>query len=197
MKKIIQLLLLSGLTLGLTGCDPFEGLLKVKKTFTVVDNKNSTYQIPVGDQNAKLDFLSRDRVRITTDINGKKEKITMNLPKNLNVPDNGEFVVTAAELGQSFSIRGGIATHRTDSQTYRGYEQCQYTRYDVICNIVNNQQVCHQEPRTVYGQQPTEYFNRTTAQKIKVNFIGSVLLAIFDGAKSVSEKIYTYKGQCF
>ncbi len=197
MKKLIQFITLSTLAFTLTGCDPFEGLLQVKKAFTVTETSGSKIQIPAGDQNAKLDFLSRDRVRITLQIDNKSQKVTMNLPKNMSFPENGQFVMTAAQLQQSFSIQGTTQTRRTDSQMYRGYEQCNYTRYEVVCRIENNQQVCRQEPRTVYGQQRVEYFTRFTDQNIAVKFVEASDLAIFNGAKSSSERIYTFKDYCF
>jgi hypothetical protein len=213
MKQLIQILALSTLTFGLTACDPFEGLLQVKKAFTVISTEKTgscggeagdfnceqkvNVQIPVGDQNAKLDFVGRDQVQITLKVDGRKKQITMDLPKNANIPQNGEFMITATDLQQSFSIKGGSATNTSDSQSFRGYEQCTYTRYETVCNIVNNQQVCHQVPRTVYGQQYVEYFNRVTNQNINVNFIEKTAVASFNGSRSSSQKIYTHKDYCF
>lgn len=213
MKQLIQILALSTLTFGLTACDPFEGLLQVKKAFTVISTEKTgscggeagdfnceqkvNVQIPVGDQNAKLDFLGRDQVQITLKVDGRKKQITMDLPKNANIPQNDEFMITAADLQQGFSIKGGSATNTSDSQTYREFEQCTYTRYETVCNIVNNQQICHQVPRTVYGQQRVEYFIRSTNQNINVNFIEKAAVASFNGSRSSSQKIYTRKDYCF
>ncbi len=213
MKILIQILALSILTLGLTSCDPFEGLLQVKKAFTVISTEKSgscggeagdfnceqkvNVQIPVGDQNAKMEFFGRDQVQITLKINGRQKLITIDLPKNVNIPQNGEFMISAAELQQGFSIKGGSATNVSDSQPFRGYEQCTYTRYEVVCNVVNNQTVCHEVPRTVYGQQRVEYFNRVTHQNINVNFIETSAVASFNGSRSSSQRIYTYKDYCF
>ncbi len=214
MKTLIQLSVLAIMTLGLSSCDPFEGILKVKNTFTVVSTEKqsncgydgNTYgceqkvnvRIPVGDQNAKLDFVGRDQIQITTNINGRKTYINMALPRNLNVPENGAFEISARDLGQSFSAKGGSATNVSDSQPYRGYEQCSYTRYEVECNVINNQQVCHEVPRTVYGQQYVEYFNRVTTKNLNVNFVDTTtLLATFNGSRSSSQKIYQMHNQCF
>lgn len=215
MKKLIQFLSLSALAFTLTACDPFEGLLSVKKTFNVISTvKNSNcgngdagsgqpceqkvnVQLAAGDQNAKLEFMGRDQVRISVNVNGRKTYINMDIPRNTNIPQNGNFTISARDLAQSFSVQGGVATNTSDSQSFRGYEQCQYTRYDVVCNIVNNQQVCQQVPHTVYGQQYVEYFDRLTNQKINVNFVDTALLATFNGTRNSSQRIYTQKGQCF
>ena len=213
MKILIQLLSLSSVVLTLTACDPFEGLLSVKKTFNVVSKvKNSNcnngdygqpceqkinVQLTAGDQNAKLEFIGRDQVRVIVKVNGRKTYIDMDLPRNTNIPQNGNFTISARELGQTFSVQGGSATNTTDSGRYSGHQQCQYTRYDVVCHIVNNQQVCKQVPHTVYGQQFVEYFDRSTNQNINVNFVDTTLLATFNGAKNSSQRIYTQKGQCF
>ncbi len=213
MKTLIQLSALAIMTLGLSSCDPFEGVLQVKKAFTVVSTERSSncggetdssnceqkvnVRITVGDQNAKLDFVGRDQIQITMKINGRKTYIKMALPRNLNLPENGAFEIAARDLGQSFSAKGGTATNVSDSQPFRGYEQCTYTRYEVECNVINNQQVCHQIPRTVYGQQYVEYFNRVTNQTINVNFVDTSVLATFNGSRSSSQKIYQIKNQCF
>ena len=212
MKLLAKILLCTSFTLALTGCDPFEGMLSVKKAFTVISiEKNPgcngetgfdceqkvNVAIPVGDHSAKMDFVGKDQLKITVKVNGKKKTINMDLPKN-NIPsENGEFLIPAADLGQAFSAQGGIATNKRDSEKFRGYEGCTYTRYETVCNVVNNQTVCHEVPRQVQGQQYVEYFDRITQQNINVNFVGTELLAAFNGQRNFSERIYTYRDRCF
>ncbi len=218
MKSLIQLSVLAIMTLGLSSCDPFEGVLDVKKAFTVVSKAQqqpncgngesydpsceqsaqpSNIRIPVGNLNAKLDFVGRDQIQITMKIDGRKTTVKMPLPNKLSLPQNGAFEISARELGQSFSAKGDTVTNISDSQPYRGYEQCTYSRYEYVCRIVNNQQVCREEPRSVYGQQFVEFFNRSTHQSLNVNFIDTAVLATFSGTRSSSQKIYTFRDRCF
>ncbi len=214
MKSLMQLSALAIMTVGLTSCDPFEGLLQVKKAFTVISTEQQSgcgqdyesapcgpaetkIRIPAGDQNAKLDFVGRDQIQITMKIDGRKTTVKMPLPNKLSLPQNGAFEISARELGQSFSAKGDTVTNISDSQPYRGYEQCTYSRYEYVCRIVNNQQVCREEPRTVYGQQFVEFFNRSTHQSLNVNFIDTAVFATFSGTRSSSQKIYTFRDRCF
>ena len=212
MKLLAKILLCTSFTLALTGCDPFEGLLSVKKAFTVISiEKNAgcngetgydceqkvNVSVPAGDQNAKLDFVGKNQLQISLKINGKKKTLNIDIPKN-NIPsENGEFIISAADLGQAFSAKGGIATNRTDSQMFHGFESCTYTRYETVCTVVNNQTVCHEIPRQVQGQQYVEYFNRTTQQNINVNFLNTELLATFNGQRNFTDRIYTFKDRCY
>lgn len=200
--------------LGLTACDPFEGLLQVQHDFVIKSTETQpgcgydgntfgcdqivNVAVPVGGHSSKLEFVGKDQIQITMKINGKKKYVKMFLPKKLDIPSqNGSFAISSADLGQDFSADGGIATNVTDSEPYRGNESCSYTRHEQVCQIVNNQYVCHDEIRTIYGQQYVEYFNRSTVQNINVNFVKNIVLSTFNGSRSSSEKIYTFKGQCY
>ncbi|MEQ1722702.1 MAG: hypothetical protein ABL930_05970 [Pseudobdellovibrio sp.] len=211
LKNILVLVSL----LGLTACDPFEGVLSVKQPMNVKstekqpgcspDNSFGCDQIvnvtvPVGDVGAKLEFSGKTQIQINLKINGKKRTLTLDLPKKLNVPDNGTFVVSAQDLGQDFAAQGNAQTVRTDSQVYRGWDSCTYQRQEQVCYPAPNGGVtCHIEWRNVNGQQQVEYFNRDTKQDISVNFVSAQnsLISNFSGNRASSERIYTYRGQCF
>lgn len=211
LKKLLVLVSL----FGLTACDPFEGLLSVKQPMVVKstekqpgcspDNSFGCDQIvnvtiPVGDYTAKLEFNSKTEIQIQIKINGKKKTLTLDLPKKLNIPDNGPFSVSAQDLGQDFGAQGNTQTAVSDSQTYRGWDHCTYQRPEQVCYPVPNGGVsCHTEWRTVNGQQQVEYFDRNTKQDLAVNFVNAqnALLSGFGGNRTSSERIYTYRGQCF
>ena len=197
MKSLIQLATLAIMTLGLSSCDPFEGVFQVKKTFVMTDTYGANYQIPVGSQNTSFEFWSGNRASMKLVIDNTAQEIMIQLPSANELPENGQFEMPASQLGQKFSIKGTTETKRIDSDLFRGYEQCNYTRYEYVCYIVNNQQVCRQEQRTIYGQQRVEYFNRRTNKKLNVNFLDTSLLATFSGTRSTSERVYTFKDYCF
>ena len=205
-----KLFIISNLLL-LAACDPFEGVLSVKQQMIIQSSEKSpgcspddqwgcnqivNVTVPVGDHSAKLEFVSRDQIQLNLKINGNKKQLNLDLPKKLNIPDNGAFDVSAKDLGQNFAARGDANTVVVDSQVQRGWDQCTYQRSEVVCGP----QGCHTEWRTVYGQQQVEYFERRTNQKISVNFINEQttgLLSNFSGERNFSEKIYTYRGQCY
>lgn len=206
-----NVLVLVGL-LALTACDPFEGVISVKQPMVVKSTEQSpgcspddpwgcnqiiNVNIPVGDHSGKMDFVGRDRIQLDLKINGKKKRLTLDLPKKLDIPNNGTFHISAADLGQDFGAEGGASTNVTDSEMRSGYENCTYQRRETVCYPVNNQVVCRDEWRTVYGRQYVEYFDRRTDQNINVNFVGAAgLLATYNGGRSSNERIYRYQAQC-
>lgn len=210
LKKV---LILSGV-LALTACDPFEGIISVKQSMIIKSteqrpgcspedspwtcNEVVPVNIPAGDHSGKMEFVGRDRIDLQLKVNGKKKRLTLDLPKPLNIPNNGSFSISAADLGQDFGAEGGAATNVTDSEMRTGYENCTYQRRETVCYPVNNQVVCRDEWRTVYGRQYVEYFDRTTNEQINVNFVGAGgLLAVYNGGRNSNERIYRYKAQCF
>lgn len=210
LKKII---LASSLLVLFSGCDPFEGLLSVKQTFTVKSTEKQPgcspdnswgcdqiveVKIPVGDVSAKFEFPSKTQIVINTKINGKKRTLTLDLPKKLNIPSNGEFSIPAQDLGQSFGAAGRAETNVTDGPIRQEYENCTYQKREYVCYVVNGQHVCREEIRTVWGRRHVEYQERNTDQKMAVNFgQGDNIFATFNGQRAFTEKIYRYQGQCF
>lgn len=215
MKNLFKTALVFAGLMTLVGCDPFQGILKVTKKFDMISTektsgcngetgwdceKKVTVAIPVGSFDGKIDFVTRDQLKITLQINGRKQ--TVNIPLSSGIqqpPDNGTFHWSANQIGQSFSVQGIMQTTQTDSQVYSGYERCSYTRNEYLCeNDGHGGQVCHWVPVTHYGQQYVEYFNRNTHQNLSTDFVDqSTVLAQFSGARDFNEKIYLRKGQCF
>lgn len=192
-----KLFIISSL-LFLSACDTsfFEGVISVKQQMLVKSNMMENVTVPVGDYGAKLEFISRDQIRLNLIINGKNKQLNLYLPKKLNLPDNGPFAVSSKDLGQDFGAQGESNTVVTDTQIQRGWEHCTYQRSEVVCYP----QGCYTEWRTVYGQQQVEFFDRVSNQKISVNFINeqnASLLSNFGGERNFSERIYTYKGMCY
>ena len=204
-----KLFIISNLLI-LSACDPFEGLLSVKQAFTVKSSEKTpgcspdqswgcdqiiNVTVPVGDVSAKLEFASNTQLQINLKINGKKKQLNLDLPKKLNIPANGDFAVSAQDLGQDFGAQGVTNQLITDSEMRTGYEQCTYQRPETICTP----QGCHTEYRTVYGQQWVEYFDRQTNEKLNVNFVApsNAVLANFSGERNFSDRIYRFKGQCY
>lgn len=208
-SKTSRLVILLGFCLALVSCDPFEGLLKVNKNFTAIstETKNGcngetgwdceqkvNVAVPVGEHQGKIEFINRDFLRITLKLDGRNKVINIPLSKGIDIPsDNGTFSWQSWQIGQSFSIRGELKTTKTDSDVFRGYETCSYTRDEYVCDSRG----CYWTPVTRYGQQYVEYFNRQTLQNISAEFHEVFPLAHFSGQRSFNQKNYLYKGQCF
>ena len=209
-KKII---IASSLLFLFSGCDPFEGVLSVKQNFTVKSTEKQPgcspdqsfgcdqivdVKFPTGDVAAKFEFPSKTQIFIQTRVSGKKKTLTLDLPKKLNIPNNGEFSISAADLGQNFGAGGRAETKVEDGPIRRENESCTYQKREYFCYVVNGQTVCREELRTVWGYRMVEYQERNTNQKIAVSFgQGENVFATFNGQRAFTDKIYHYQGQCF
>ncbi|MGZ3724771.1 MAG: hypothetical protein ACXWQQ_03195, partial [Pseudobdellovibrio sp.] len=117
----------------LTACDPFEGVLSVKESFTVKSTDNDSVEkvtLPAGDLNAKFEFTSKTEMQITTKINNKKKTLDLVFPKKLSLPDNGDFTIPAADLGQDFGAAGKTTKTLTVGADQSGYQSCNYQRQE-------------------------------------------------------------------
>lgn len=198
LKKII---LAASTLLFLTGCDPFEGLLTVNQALTVKNSgdKASTVTIPVGQYDSKFEFPSKNQIQIKLKIADKDTKIKIKTNGDLNIPDNGDFLIAAQTLGQDFHAAGHADTVQTMGPVQSGYQSCTYQRPEQYCYATPKGTVCQTRWVTVYGQQYVEYQDRQTDKKIKVGFYkdSSGYLATFAGQKSYTERFTRSQGQCF
>lgn len=212
MKLFKNLSLLVASLFVLSSCDPFEGLLKVGKKFTIISTETKTncddldctvqksIPVTVGDYKADFEFQRKDLayIKLTSQQNNKKSYIYLNLPTNINLPkENGNFQITANELQQSFSISGSISTQKTRSELRKGYESCTYTRTVTECSYVNGQHICREVPYQYQGQRYAEFYIETTEQNLVLQFIQENPVADFSGSRGSSQKLYTYTGACF
>ena len=198
MKKVI----LASVLMFLTACDPFEGVLSVKEGFTVKSKDNDNIvnvAVPVGDVNAKFEFPSKKEIDIKTTINGKKKTLTLILPKKLSIPDNGNFSIAAADLGQDFGADGATQTTITDGGPGSGYQSCTYQRRETRCTTdPKGNTICQDYWVTVNGQQYVEFQIRNTTNSINVSFGRDAnVMAVFSGSRSSSERLIRYQGQCY
>ncbi len=197
-------LIIAATTLMLfTACDPFEGVLSVNQTLVVKSTESDKVKnitVPAGQYDSKFEFPSKDQIQIKLNIGGKKTKINIKTNGKINIPDNGDFIIAAATLGQDFHAAGKSATKVTQGPVQTGYERCSYQRREVRCTTdANGNTVCREYYVTVYGQQFVEYQDTQTDKKISVGFYkdSSGYLATFAGEKSYSERYVRYQGQCY
>lgn len=194
-----NLILAASAVLFLTGCDPFEGLLTVNKQPLVVKGEKPV-TIPVGQYTAKLEMPSKKEIQIKLKIADKDTKIKIKTATELNIPDNGDFLISAATLNQDFHAAGHADTVSTTGPVNTGYQSCTYQRRETRCfTNPQGQVVCRDYWVTVNGQQFVEYQDRQTDKKIKVGFYrdSSGYLANFAGEKSYTERLIRYQGQCY
>ncbi len=188
----------------LTACDPFEGVLSVKESFVVksTDKNADTVEkvtLPVGDLSAKFEFVSKTEMQIKTKINNKKKTLKLVFPKKLALPDNGDFVIAAADLGQDFGAAGKTTQALSVGPIQSGYESCTYQRRESYCySDPKGHVTCSDRWVTVNGQRMSEFHDDTTHQTVYVSFVkDGKTLADLTGARDQVERVYRYQGQCF
>lgn len=180
----------------LAGCEDIEGTLKVVNPFQVA-TKSGVKIVPVGNYETSLDF-KRDQVVATLKTDAGKTKATILIPTGTRIPANGEFYIGAADSGQPFAVSGNNTTTETNSQRRIEWETCTYQDFDVICSP----QGCSQRPVTRWGNQRTEYYNRTISQDLVMNVMEPApgvepVAATFTGYSSRSEKVVVRQDRCF
>lgn len=187
MKKIFVL----GCAFFIVGCEDIGGTLQVFKNFNAKTD-NGTEVVAAGSYKTSLDF-GHKQVVATLKQDSKEVKITFQVPKGSDIPDNGPFNITAAQSGQPFDIAGTNKTDSQDSDRRSEYVSCQYQSYQQVCNPKG----CQTIPVTRWGSQFTDYYLRTTTEQMQFDMVdSSATVAHFTGEASWSEKIVTYQSQC-
>lgn len=194
----------------LVSCKEVSGTLVVGQDFSANVNKkcgwnpfgscdpNKKIQIPAGSYNAVLDFGSKTEIKIQMKANAYKENIVLSRPKNFEFPVNGDFVLTSAQVNQAFDVKGSVQTTVWNSVPQRDNESCTYTVPVWVCTADGGgRPYCHYENQSVWGYRLVEYYNRNTTRDMSAHLMdGQRSLARFTGARTDSEKIYTYTGIC-
>lgn len=205
-----NLFLLCSLMMILVSCKEIAGTFVVNQEFAANINKKCGWnpfgscdpkkklQIPIGNYGAVIDFGSKTDIKIEMKANAYKETVTLLRPKNFEFPANGDFVLTASQVNQSFDVKGSVKTTVWDSPPQRGNESCSYTAPVWVCSHDNSgRPYCHYENRSVWGYRFVEYYNRNTTRDLAADLVESQRsLGRFTGTRTDSEKIYTYTSIC-
>jgi hypothetical protein len=210
MKKLFGLTLVA----LILACDPIPTTLVVTKAFTGLVKNNTPppcdygcdtetkIQIPAGKYNSKLEFVSKRELILSIDVGRSRYNLSLNVPNNASIPnDNGSFVLSSRDSGQPFDLAGTLETTYSRTQEQGAYESCRYVIQEQQCWFDGRQNVCRWVQREVWGHQQVAYFLETANRHI----VGTVanakdakdVFASFDGQRSETQKIYTYKGACY
>lgn len=204
MKKIFLALT----TLVLAGCTDFTGQFVVRSAFEA-NVKNGLFgqvrrmTIPAGHYEAVLYAKGSGDMTVSLKVNGRNEKIRLDVPKDRAPRENGTFQFQAAELKQPFGARGEVRTTHSRGQDIRRVESCTRTRQIRVCryNPNSNQRECGYETETYYGEHEVQYYIHTTLTNLNVELVDGArpgeALATFAGRHIENRKIYTYQGICF
>lgn len=199
---------------GLVGCNDVAGTLNVQQSFTAVTKgglfkRAQEVQIPAGQHSIELSGSLGGDLTIKMSLNGRNEKIRMDIPrKGYNTRDgrfpteNGRFDLLSQQLKQPFDIRGEVQTTYEDGPLRRDREYCQYPRDTRVCEIDpdTKRRTCHTETEYVTGEREVEYFNRSELKRISfVVYPASQRngVADFVGHDNSEYKKYTYEGRCY
>ncbi|MGE3975235.1 MAG: hypothetical protein AB7F59_11985 [Bdellovibrionales bacterium] len=204
MKKL--LLVLAGVGL-LTSCNDIDGMLSVTSPL-LIKTKKEQVTLATGQYNAELDYDEGDRTiefEIKNARGDKDLKSKFVVPAGRNLPrENGEFTLTALEIGQDFDFHGSIKTMYSRSQRYRTTESCSYQRPERVCYQRTDRYGrvywdCHTVYRTYYGYRDVEYHDERTEREVEAAFAApgsDQTLAQFAGQRTDTERVYDYTGVC-
>lgn len=202
--KSLKLLLATGMFLSLTGCleISFKGSLKVDQILTVKNSKNKMINLNPGSYTAEVNVSSKS-VEVVVPVSRRdKQTFKLNIPKGMDLPENGEFELNPAMSGQPFHLKAKTVTTINDTAPRRDVESCTWERWETVCTPNGTGQVtCSQRPVTVYGRKVVTYFERMYRRELQAELFDAAdltkKLATSQGLNQSSQRIYLDQGFCY
>ena len=196
MKKLNLLIAAAGLV-ALAACDPIKGTLQVNQPLTLKLSNGQTTKLNPGGYSTELDFPSKDKITMTVKTANDDLAADIAVPKDSQLPsDNGRIHLPAGKTGQAWDLNGELHTKVTRSDDRRDYEQCVYYRNETVCDRRGR---CRTVRRAEWGYQRVEYFFETEAKSLNLDLQApgsKAALAHFAGTRTITSKIYRYRGYC-
>lgn len=190
--------------LGLTGCVEmtFKGTLKVDQVLKVKNIKNRMINLNPGSYSSELQVSSKAVDVVVPVSNKEKQTFRLNIPKGMEIPDNGSFELTPAQSGQPFLLKANVKTEIREKPPRRDVESCTYERWETICTPnQNGQMTCVQRPVTVWGRRLVTYIDRQFRRELVAELFDSekvdVKLATNQGLNITSQRLYLEQGMCY
>ncbi|MFZ3229509.1 MAG: hypothetical protein WA160_04840 [Pseudobdellovibrio sp.] len=190
MKKI----LLTICALAIVGCEDVGGNFTVFKNFTAYTS-NGLEVIPTGNYKTGLNFKRKVVVAKMTS-SSKEVSINIQIPKDTEIPNNGNFEIRATQSGQPFNVLGMSKTDEERTANQTSFGSCQYQGYQQVCNP----QGCVTVPVTRMGQQFTYFYYSTITKDMQIDLVdtnsAATKLAHFSGGYKVTTKVIQNQSQC-
>ena len=193
------------MSLILVGCNKLDGQLNVTTAFNLKNSNNENKTLALGTYTANLSqsaFGKRIKLQLNNATkDSTNDEFDFTIPKNVKIPDQGNFKLTSKQIGQNVDLNGAVDTKVTDSDTKTIYTQCTYTQpYTVCSSDGRGHQVCSTYYRTIYGSQWQTFFDRSVDQNIdmQITLPGKTdSVADFKGELSTIQRIVTNQTPCF
>lgn len=165
MKLLMPVLLAAAFLF--VGCERLEGQLNITKDLKLVNSKGDTHLLRVGTYSADLRQSTFGKKIVLRLNNDSDEKFNFLIPEGSQIPSNGTFKYTSAQIGQKVDLTGTVKTVSTDGPVRDEVLQCTYTEPVNVCYPgPQGQPICSTQMRTVYGTQWTRYFDRSVHQDV-------------------------------
>ncbi|MBX3040719.1 MAG: hypothetical protein KF789_08445 [Bdellovibrionaceae bacterium] len=199
---------------AVVGCKKIPGSLTVQTEFSAtvkngIFSRAQEIKIPAGQYQIELSGDLGGDLSILLPLNGKTQKIRLDIPKKgYNTPngrfptENGTFALTSQQLKQPFNVNGEVRTTYNDGPSLRTTEYCQYPRETRVCVIdrETGRSSCSTQTEYVSGDRDVEYFQRNEAKRIWLELQDasrpSITAASYQGLDNSSYRVYTYQGRC-
>lgn len=156
-----------------------------------------TVTVPPGAYQAKLEIQSKRQMTLSIKGNQEEQRLVVQLPDGSRIPeDNGAIELSAAQIGQSYDLKGEVRTDTDRTPTRRERESCSYQDRIVTCNG----QFCHDQIVTRWGWRDVEYHMLTETKNVSFRLTppgAADAAARFEGRRAKTYKVYEYTGMCF
>lgn len=198
MKYLMPLLLAAAF---LVGCERLEGQLNITKDLKLVNSKGDTHLLRVGTYSADLRQSTFGKKIVLRLNNDSDEKFNFLIPEGSQIPSNGTFKYSSAQIGQKVDLAGTVRTVSTNGPVREAVQQCTYTEPVTVCVPTGpqGQVTCSTQMRTVYGQQWMRYYDRTSTQDVVLSIAAAGQAeesAQFTGANTWVDRVVLSQMPC-
>jgi hypothetical protein len=202
-RSKLKMMMLPVIALLAMACDEIDGTTTVKRPviYNLKPGSAEKSQIPPGNYKTVIERKKDTLIQIELKGPSKKEyEVKLSVPKDLDLPENGNLTLPAAMTGQPFDVFVDVLKTVERSQRYQEWQSCTYQEQERFCYVDNQgRQRCEYRYVTRWGHQYVEYFFRETSKQIRVDLGSdqeSESLAHFYSEKRWREKIIVREDLC-
>lgn len=159
-------------------------------------------ETPLKRQNTEASIQLRGCCEIILTLkpgSSRRKVYQMTVSNQIQLPENGPFILPARSIGQKFDIKGKLTTHKNQSEVRQKYISCQYQDTETVCEPGRG---CYSRPVWKNGIQFIEYYEIFYTYLMEAKFVDAYSqsevseLARFNGTQEQIETIIQHRGPC-
>ena len=196
-------LLLPLLLVLASGCIDLQGNLDITEKMVLkhktVFNNVKYVTLNPGQYNATFKISHDQKFKLS--IQGRNKDIKLKTNRSIQIPANGNILVSASDMGQKYDLDISMQTQTQRGDDIRRHESCSYIRYERRCHGGRNGQIiCREVPITRHGTQTRVFYVNTTKRAFSAEFLlpnSNMSVAKFHGRNTSRHEVTEFRSHCF